>query len=158
MISQNEILRTIAGLRSIRQEPPFVDQMQRAPQSQQNFSQQYQHSQQEPPLERTSQPAIPPLHRAPSRGESHSQIRETAESQQSTSLILSSIDAEPPMFLLPVYTNELGNFPLHGQVTFSTQGLKHKRNHLLRILTQTTGIQCRVMMPRAESHASPGFL
>jgi len=115
---QNEIPRATAGSRRVRTDASFIGQTQQ-PQSPQQC-QQPQISPQ-PPEMHTYNLNIPPPQQAPSRRRSNSQIRQNPESKRSTSTIPPFINVDLPVFALPVYSNELGRFPLHEQVTFSAQ-------------------------------------
>ncbi|KIM46821.1 hypothetical protein M413DRAFT_440395 [Hebeloma cylindrosporum] len=47
--------------------------------------------------------------------------KEPSFAELTQSALSRSLNADPPEFALPVYSNELGSLPLHGQVSFSTQ-------------------------------------
>ena len=118
LVWQNETPRVITGSRRVRKEPSFINQ----PQQIQTPHPQYQPSQAALPPSDMPQSYIPPppLQQAPSRSRSHSQIRPN-ESQQTTSKISPFNNTDLNVFALPVYSNELGRLPLHGQMTFTTQ-------------------------------------
>ena len=120
-MSQNEIpSRVIAGSRRVRKEPSFNTQTQQL----QTPLPQHQPSQAAPPPSDMPQSHIAPLpsesQRAPSPSRSRSQIRPN-ESQQITSMISPLNDTDLNVFALPVYSNDLGRLPLHGQMTFGAQ-------------------------------------
>jgi len=109
-MSQNDVPRAIAGSRRVRAEASFLSQTQQP----QGPLPQYQQPQAAP-----LPPEMPTLHH--NLPPSHSHIQQHPESNQSTSTTSPFIDDDLPIFALPVYSNELGSFPLRGQVTFSAQ-------------------------------------
>ena len=115
-MSQNETsTRVIAGSRRVRKEPSFINHGQlhlprhRQPQAASPLS-----------TMRQSDIPLPTSQQASSRSRSHSQIR-PQESHQTTSTTWSSNNTDLNVFALPVYSNDLGRLPLHGQMTFGAQ-------------------------------------
>lgn len=118
-MSQSETApRVIAGSRRVRKEPSFINQTQQL----QTPLPQHQQSQAAPPPSAMPQSHIPlpPSQQAPSRSRSHNHIR-PSESQQTASTIPPFNNTDANVFALPVYSNDLGRLPLHGQMTFSAQ-------------------------------------
>ena len=127
-IFQNETSpRVIAGSRRVRKEPSFINQMQQL----QAHLPRHRQSQAAPPASamRQSDIPLPPSQQAPSRSRSHSQIR-SKESQRTTSTTWSFDNTDPNVFSLPVYSNDLGRLPLHGQMTFGAHAqLSQSQTH-----------------------------
>ena len=117
-ILQNETpSRVIAGSRRVRKEPSFINQTQQLqtplPQNQPSLA---------PPLSATPQSHIssPSSQQAPSPSRSHSHVAPNG-SHQTMSTISPFNNTDLNVFALPVYSDDLGRLPLHGQMTFTAQ-------------------------------------
>ena len=113
-MSQSETPRVIAGSRRVRENRLFVNQTQHL----QIHPPHHQSEAAPPPSPTNMSHTPPPSHHAPSRKQSHDQMRNMPELGEPMSTFT---HADPPVFALPAYSNELGRLPLHGRMASNTQ-------------------------------------